>query len=338
MNCLFTMHQLLAPVNAADQPILDRARRIYKQEFSREISSIALRELNSRLGIDIATAVLYVHFESMLLKRSAGSIPDAADRRPLMVAIAPGAFYKEHPEVGGDGRELIELSQKHLWDCQRIPSESLGTLMANAKIINTFLTHATQSHRVILVSLSKGTTDARTAQTLRPDLFESLTAWISVSGVASGTMMADWLLDKWYLRLVLSFMLWRHGTDHQAVVNMRYCRQQSFETAFVEPTAPMIHIAGFPLQRHLSCRRARLWHRRFRRQGPNDSVVMLEDLLQLQGTVIPVWGADHYLRGNWNVAESMMQLIAFLNGDGNLIHHEDNICSSRESLPVTTRV
>ena len=191
---------------------------------------------------------------------------------------------------------------------------------------------------MILVSLSKGTTDARTAQTLRPDLFESLTAWISVSGVENGTMMADWLLDKWYLRLVLSFMLWRHGTDQQAVVDMRYYRQQSLEAEFVEPTTPMIHIAGFPLQRHLSCRRARLWHRRFRCQGPNDSVVMLEDLLQLQGTVIPVWGADHYLRGNWNVAESMTQLIAFLNNDAERVHHKDSVCSSRESLPFTKRV
>ena len=332
------MHQLLAPIDAADEPILDRARCIYEEQFGHEISSIELRALNSRLGIDITTAILYVHFESKLLARSVGSIRDTADQRPLMVAIAPGAFYKEHPEVGGDGSELIELSTKHSWDCQLIPSESLGALIANAGIVNTFLNRATQSHRVMLVSLSKGTTEARTAQTLRPDLFESLTAWISVSGVDRGTMMADWLLDKWYLRPVLSFMLWRHGADQQAVADMRYHRQQSVEAASVEPTTPMIHIAGFPLQRHLSCRRARLWHRRFRRQGPNDSVVMLEDLLQLQGTVIPVWGADHYLRGNWNVAESMMQLIAFLNGDANLTHQEDNISSSRESLPFATRV
>ena len=107
------MHQLLTPINAADQPILDRARRIYEEQFGHEISGIALRELNSRLGIDITTAILYVHFESKLLARSVGSIPDTADQRPLMVAIAPGAFYQEHPEVGGDGSVLIELSAKH---------------------------------------------------------------------------------------------------------------------------------------------------------------------------------------------------------------------------------
>ena len=44
-----------------------------------------------------------------------------ADNRPLLVAIAPGAFYKEHPETGGDGRALIELSKHQRdWTCQRI--------------------------------------------------------------------------------------------------------------------------------------------------------------------------------------------------------------------------
>ncbi len=334
------MRQLLAPVDPADQPVLNHARCIYERELSGKINEAILRDLNSRLGTDIATAVLYIHFESMLRHHAVEHIRDAADLRPLLVAIVPGAFYREHPEVGADGRELIELSVQQPWDCERIPTESLGTPLTNAEIINSFLNRAVQSHRVILVSLSKGTTDAGVAQTLRPDLFQKLAAWVNVSGVGCGTMMADWLLDKWYLRPVLRFMLWRHGADQQAVASLRYNSAQTFKAPTVEMQSPFVHIAGFPLQKHLSCRRARLWHRRFRIHGPNDSVVLLQDLLWLPGIVIPVWGTDHYLRAGLNAAERVTQLIAML--DGNSEPGADTNTNSDPSLhkwsQFTTRV
>ncbi|MCA9009055.1 MAG: hypothetical protein KDB01_04880, partial [Planctomycetaceae bacterium] len=273
---------------------------------------------------------LYVHFASRLSHCAVGSIHDAADARPLLVAVVPGAFYREHPEVGADGRELIELSAQQAWDCERIPTESLGTPLTNAKIINSYLSSALQRHRVILVSLSKGTTDAGVAQALRPDLFQKLAAWVSVSGVGCGTLMADWLLDKWYLRPILGLMLWRHGADRQAVSSMRYNSAQTFKAATDETQSPIVHIAGFPLQKHLSCRRARLWHRRFRTHGPNDSVVLLQDLLKFPGTVIPVWGADHYLRAGRNAAERVTQLIAML--DGNSEQNPDIHANSDPSL------
>ncbi len=332
------MRQLLAPVDTADQPILDRARAIYEQELSGDISGSVLRDLNSRRGIDIATAVLYVHFESKLLASADDLTVQPADQGPLMVAVAPGAFYKEHPEVGADGRELMELSTQQSWDCELINSESLGTLTANAEIINTFLDRASRSHRVILVSLSKGTADAALARTLRPDLFETLAGWVSVSGVNHGTMMADWLLDKWYLRPVLKFMMWRHGADQQSVSSLRYNPTPAFGMAFDETKFPIVHIAGFPLRQHLSCRRARLWHRRFRTHGPNDSVVLLEDLLRLPGTVIPVWGADHYLQGDWNVSESVTLLIRLLNSGAKQSHEDVTVSSSREPHSLMTRV
>ena len=59
--------------------MLDRARCIYEQDLSGEINEAMLRDLNSRLGTDIATAVLYVHFASRLSHCAVGNIRDAAD-------------------------------------------------------------------------------------------------------------------------------------------------------------------------------------------------------------------------------------------------------------------
>ena len=297
------MNKLLATIDSADQPVLERAREIHAREGG-VVTSHVVREINNRFGTDMATAVLYLHFESKLKEESTGAIlnqPDTANDRPLLVAIAPGAFYKEHPEIGADGRDLIELSKQCSWECECIACESLGTLNQNAAVINEYLERKMRSHRLILVSLSKGASDARVARSLRPDLFDALQGWVSISGVVHGTRMANWLLDRWRLRPTLKMMLWYHQADEQALADLRYGPEQPLSAPFRETRFPLIHVAAFPLRRHLSCWRARLWHRRFRRRGPTDSVVMLEDLLRLPGIVIPVWGADHYMQSGWDV-------------------------------------
>ena len=325
------MHQLLAPVTPTDQPILNRARQIYADRFGEEITSEVVRNLNRQFGTDLATAILYVHFEMKLLASDRPFAVDVAGKRPLLIAVSPGAFYREHPEVGADGRELLELCSKQSWRGELIPARSLGTLQENAEIINEFLERWKPDYRVVLVSLSKGTADAQVAQSLRPNLFAGLAAWISVSGMSHGTMMSDWLLEKWYLRPILKLMLWRHGVDRQTVDDLRYCPEQPIGCESYDSGVPMIHVAGFPLQQHLSCRRARLWYRRFKGLGPNDSVIMLEDLLRLPGTIIPVWGADHYLQSVWNAPQALTRLI------GMMQHRSNQNTVRADSASVTAR-
>ncbi len=303
------MTSLLAPIDAVDQPLLSRAREVYTLRYGGSMDELKLRDLTCEFGTDMATAVLYTHFEALCLAHQSVQRPCGDDRRPLLLAIAPGAFYQQHPEVGANGRELLELSGLQPWDCELILSESLGTVSANAHIINQFLDERRHCYRVVLVSLSKGTADAVAPQRLRPELFDSLTAWVSVSGVWHGTLMSDWLLDKWFLKPITKLMLWRHSVTQQPIEDLRY-RPSSLEGRAWNASLPLYHVTAFPLRRHLSCRRARLWHRRFRQHGPNDSVVLLEDLLRLPGSVIPVWGSDHYLQGSWNAARVVSELVS----------------------------
>ncbi len=307
--------KLLAPIDGVDRLVLDRAREIHAKEFGAIVTRRAIRAINARFGSDIATSVLYLYFESKLQQAREPSMvhPDRpVIGGPLLVAIAPGAFYKEHPEIGADGRDLIELSQSRSWECERIAAESLGTLDRNAAAINDYLEQKIHSHRVILVSLSKGTSDALVARALRPDLFDALRGWVSVSGLVHGTQMANWLLDRWRLRPILEWMLWYHQVDKQAVADLRHGTEHRLGASFREVPFPLIHVAAFPLRRHLSCWRSRLWHRRFQSQGPSDGVVMLEDLLRLPGLVIPVWGTDHYLQTDWDVTDAVSRIISML--------------------------
>ena len=40
--------------------------------------------------------------------------------------------------------------------------------------------------------------------------------------------------------------------------------------------------------------------------------MMLSDLLRLPGMVLPVWGADHYLKTGWNPDETFEAVVNYL--------------------------
>ena len=41
----------------------------------------------------------------------------------------------------------------------------------------------------------------------------------------------------------------------------------------------------------------------------DDSVILLEDLLDVPGTVVPLWGSDHYLKSDWNLSQTLQRII-----------------------------
>ena len=310
------LQDLLAEVDRRDQPLLARAR-----DFCREQSGAAIRDTvrsaKRRRGIDFATAVLYSHFVDRLQQDSRHfadrphgvRTPSAAPK----IVVAPGAFHREHPEAGGDGSQIVAAAEQRGWESEVLPTESLGTLDTNAECIVAWLERQPQ-RRCILVSLSKGSADVMVALNRRPDLHGRVQAWISISGVLQGSPMSNWLLHRKFMRLVLWFMLWKHQADVQAIRDLQTGPRERLPVACHQlsahqPPFPIFHIAGFPLKRHLSNGRAKLWHRRLKRGGPNDSVVLLEDLLDCVGTVIPVWGADHYLKSRWNAIASLTSIV-----------------------------
>ena len=131
----------------------------------------------------------------------------------------------------------------------------------------------------------------------------------SCTDTAQSALHVDRLLNKWFLRPVLRLMLCYRKSDRDSVIGMRH-RSRNLNRPFQTISSSLMHIVGFPLQRHLTNRRARLWHRRFRRQEPNDSVVMLTGFLDVPGIVISVWGHDHYLRSSTSASAWVAGVLA----------------------------
>jgi len=291
----------------ADRILLDRALGHPICSQPQTPDSQAWRYLVRSEGIDFATAVQYqrirVHSRhAQFIDAVESSDAPALAREVPRIVIMPGAFYRQYPRTGADGQIIRGVAAGLGWPIGRVEVSSLGTMAENSQALASLLRQL-PSGPVILVSLSKGSSDVCTALA-RPELadaFKNVRTWLNLSGIVTGTALIAWLRSRplryWGVRALLAL----RRQPFAAVHELRR-----------EPGAPLcaplilpahltaIHVLGFPLVRHLSDDWARRGHARVAPLGPNDGGgILLTDCEPLPGHVYPAWGADHYLRPPW---------------------------------------
>ncbi|HMC67132.1 MAG TPA: hypothetical protein VKI65_19510 [Gemmataceae bacterium] len=296
----------LAP---ADRRLLVRAALWSSHLHLADLTVDAVRSISRHQGIDFATALLY---DRLLRSPEHGSfiqrlesLPGTANpARPLVatVVIVPGAFYVEFPHTGADGRLLREVAAQFGCRSELIPIASFGSLAANARTICEWLT-ARVEEPVILVSLSKGGADMKTAlaQPDGPQAFRNVVAWINLCGLVNGSPLVDWLMRQRLRRLWYRLLFWLRGYDFQVIPEMACGPGNPLDFSLQLPAhMRLISVVGFPLARHMSNSLARRCFRRLQDLGPNDGAgILLAEVCRLPGLLYPVWGADHYMRPAW---------------------------------------
>jgi hypothetical protein len=266
--------------------------------------------------MDFATAVLYDRVLRDETNRTFFKRVQSIDRlqavQPTLIGIVPGAFYREHKRSGADGARLVAICKAMGCPVELIPVESFGSLARNAGVISKWLLQ-NRDQRVLLVSLSKGSADLKIALAL-PDaeaLFENVVAWISISGLPQGTPLVAWLRRQRLRQLGVRLLLRLRGQRYSVVEELR---PEADGPLAVWPVLPprlqVIHVLGFPLRRHLAHPWAPRAYERLASLGPNDGGgFLLADIAHLPGTVLPIWGADHYLQPPWDVELILRQVL-----------------------------
>jgi hypothetical protein len=304
--------------DSADRSLLAEVAGWEPGRTLESLDTATLAELTRRRGIDWATALLFQRItasprhgtfirqiESLRASPPAGITPGH-------LLIVPGAYYAEYPHVGGDGQFVREPAATLGFTSAMVPCRSVASLAKSAACV--IATLSAQERLVILVSLSKGSADMKLAlrDPRAAEAFGHVTAWIDLSGLTEGTPVVDRVLDSALLNLVARALFHFRGHDHT------FLRDLS-----TRPTAPLagdlrvpshittIHIAGFPMTRHLSTRLTRRHHRRLASRGPNDGNMLLAGLLARPGYIYPIWGADHYLRPTWDVGTLVKAVLAW---------------------------
>jgi hypothetical protein len=281
-----------------------------------------IQEIATREGIDAATTQLYqsvlasphhgpfIHRVDEICRRAAPKMWQAE----APVIIVPGAFYRENPRSGADGRILREQAERLGCPTGIIPIASRGSLKQNARIICDWLLEH-QEQPVILASLSKGGADVKMAlaELDAADAFKNVAAWVNLCGILNGTPMAEWLLSRNPAALLnrLYYILRGQGLGFLRDLGYGPGRPLDFELQLPQHVR-MITIAGFPLREHLTTALARRCHRRLTHLGPNDGSLILSDVCALPGLLYSIWGADHYLRPQTDVNKLVLAVLQYL--------------------------
>ena len=276
----------------------------------------AVQQLTAERGIDFATALLYDRLSrrpdvaELLSCFAEERLRETSSPTAGKVAIVPGALYLEYPQTGADGRAIRAEVERMGWHAELVPVPSAASPYENAVHLCEWLSRQ-PCENLVLVSLSKGGADVKCAMSLpgASKAFDRVCGWVNFGGILDGAPMVEWACSRWFTRSWYRGVCKLGGHDFNAFTSLR--RDSSSPLSFPLRTFPhieTIHVIGMPLRQHLSSRRAKRWHRRLSRWGPNDSVTLLLDVLRWPGKVFPVWGTDHYLQERWDAR----RLVPFL--------------------------
>jgi hypothetical protein len=299
-----------------DLELLERAQQWRPEIGLTSLTTAKLEDISKTNGIDFATAVLYDRIwcspANMELAHGIRAPVASSALKIDLVGIVPGAFYRQHKNTGADGKRVLEISQNLGLKAEVIQVKSFGALAENAQIIAEWLI-AHRSQTVMLVSLSKGSSDVKAALA-RPDAgpcFESVHSWISFSGVVQGTPLVGWLKSRPLRNFGARLLLRLQGHRPSTLDELRWGADAPLSTWPILPQhMNVVHIYGFPTKRHLAHPWAPKQYERLRSLGPNDGgCVLLGDLAQLPGIVWPVWAADHYLLPAWDISSLLQSIV-----------------------------
>jgi hypothetical protein len=303
--------------------LLDAARNWTDLPKLECFTESVIERLVEAQGIDFATAVLYDRLirrpdVADLLSRFADhDISDSRRAARGRLALVPGALYREYPQTGADGCEILSEVRRLGWSAELVPLPSDGSPHENGIHLCHWLRQQPRPD-LVLVSLSKGGADVKCALALpeAKDAFDCVRGWISFGGILNGAPMVEWVCTRPLARAWYRMVCMLGGHDFTTFTNLG--RNPTSPLAFplsVFPHMNVIHVVGVPLRRHLSSSRARRWHRRLARWGPNDSVTMLSDVIGWPGNVFPVWGTDHYGQERWDARHLVPFLLSAAYGE-----------------------
>lgn len=310
-------HFFPEPADVSERILFTRVEKWDGPRALVELTPEMLRELTAREGCDFATALL--HRSIVESERHGGFLRALSEHSDHVgsgctVAVVPGAFYRENPRTGADGRVVREVAAQLGLPVVVAPVSSTGSIAENARLLTEWLSQS-GGGRQILVSVSKGGSDVKTALA-RPDaarVFGRVTGWLNLCGILDGTPMADWLLSPSWLARANRFVYRVRGRSLDFLQDLRRIPGCALDFPLTLPTQlRAVHVMGFPLRQHLHNGLVRRCHSRLEVFGPNDGSILLADAPRWPGQLCPVWGADHYLRPREDVRPLLAALLCRL--------------------------
>jgi hypothetical protein len=177
----------------------------------------------------------------------------------------------------------------------------VGRLEENSRILRDFL-QSRPGRQACILSLSKGGADLKWALRDDPSCLDAISLWMNIGGTLSGTPLIEWVQKRAWLDWINRANFFFRGRSYAFFTELLRGSGCPLDFQLELPSRlHAMHVVAVALPRHARTRYARISHRAFAPWGPNDGVLLLEDLLTLPGTLLPIWGTDHYFGPRWDV-------------------------------------
>ena len=261
-----------------------------------------LQRLTTEQGLNFATMVFYrAVLASPLYAQFVRLVDDyqVTPRTRLVgpkLLIVPAMFYRERPDLGGDGSLVATIARACGFRVEVIRTVSRGSISENASVIWEAI-ESEKTSPLWLLSLSKGGGEVRLAlqQHAGNEALRRVRGWINVSGIVRGSHFIDYMLATPSRRLRARAFCLALGTSYAGAKEL-----QTSHTYWQTPFKPseqmtVINLVGVPLGCHVQKGLAGRY-RRLGTLGPNDGFVLLPETLIHPGLIYPIWGSDHLFR------------------------------------------
>jgi len=299
-----------------DEVQLGKKAQPYADAFEGRIPTLdELADLTESSDVDLATMAFHQAVRSADGNREfidavdAESVDQTTNKRITML-ILPALFYEEHPEVGGDGAQIISIAKACGIDARLVPTMSRGGIDDDLPIIIQALKDVVEGE-IWVMTLSKGAAEWCCLLREHSDdiPLDRITTWFNVGGLPRGAHLND-VMTSTRIRRARTRALMK-------VIRMNF---KSFcEFGFTSPRLQkplqmpkhirVINVIGSPLSSHIE-KSMQTRFRMLKHLGPNDGMVLLAGALWLPGYVYPVLGADHFFRGS-QISSLLYRLFAY---------------------------
>ncbi len=267
-----------------------------------ELTHTLLKKIENEQGLNQATVILYEYLcekhRTFIDSINSQQLKATHPSKQLKLLIVPGMFYKEYPEIGGDGLFVKTIAEKFNMEYELIDLNSRGSIFKSRDVIKEKILRERHSN-VWIVSFSKGSIETRLClEELHGEKFpNNIKGWINISGPVTGTSLWDHKHKSFFSRAIWRVISKILGIDHTLSREMSRNNLLLQKDFLLPPHLEVMHIVGVPLPSHLQPMTIKKY-RRLAQFGPNDGIITLSDFLGVSGNVYPLWGADHFLRLN----------------------------------------
>jgi len=301
-----------------DEVLLRQQAKLLLVDKKIPLDKADLEKIGRQYGVDMATCCYY----ESLLQSGHGLFKNKIDRfavtdnvtiKPLSqkikILLIPGMFYKEHPEMGGDGMLILSIAKQRGFDVQTIPVLSKGSMLKNVKIINEYMQQEIATS-IWFVSISKGSGELRYYLQNYP-VPASVKGCLSIAGIHQGSPHA---IEKRSNRLKRSLykLLCKFSRIDYQVLEELDPNHAIWKNKHRNDTLEYIHLVPIPLYSHLQALVIKRYERLLRLcYQPNDGIVPIADVNALPGKIYPLWGVDHFVRTS-QISELLYKFFSYI--------------------------